>query len=241
MEIAIFSGNEKNRQQILTYLNILQKVSMLFKTEKNTNKLFATKEYKCGADLLEDLNKGLRFDVIFLDVDSENVAKKIRELDCDVLLIFEAHLYNQIPDAFEVNAFQYLLKPINFNLFFNTLRRAFQRCYEKKRVFAIEWKQQIKQILLKNIVYIECYNRHILVQTVTNQMESYQTFKETAEKLIPLGFIRAHQSFLVNPDHINEICQNEIIGTNGISIPVSIRRRKEVLEGYRMYIEKRSV
>lgn len=190
---------------------------------------------------MEDLNKGLRFDVIFLDVDFENVAKNIRELDCDVLLIFEAHLYNQISNAFEVNAFQYLLKPINFSLFFNTLRRAFQRYYEKRRVFVVEWKQQIKQVLLKSIVYIECYNRHILVQTVADQMESYQSFSETAEKLIPLGFIRVHQSFLVNPVHIKEIRKNEIIGTNGIIVPVSIRRKKEVLEEYRMYIEKCSV
>ena len=231
MKIAISSENEKNRQQILSYLNTLQKASTLFKT----------KEYKCGTDLLEDLNKGLRFDVIFLDVDFENVAKNIRKLGCDVLLIFEAHLYNQISNAFEVNAFQYLLKPINFSLFFNTLRRAFQRYYEKRRVFVVEWKQQIKQVLLKNIVYVECYNRHILVQTVTDQMESYQSFSETAEKLIPLGFIRVHQSFLVNPVHIKEIRKNEIIGTNGIIVPVSIRRKKEVLEEYRMYIEKCSV
>ena len=231
MKIAISSENEKNRQQILSYLNTLQKASTLFKT----------KEYKCGTDLLEDLNKGLRFDVIFLDVDFENVAKNIRKLGCDVLLIFEAHLYNQISNAFEVNAFQYLLKPINFSLFFNTLRRAFQRYYENRRVFVVEWKQQIKQVLLKSIVYIECYNRHILVQTVTDQMESYQAFRETAEKLIPLGFIRVHQSFLVNLAHVKEIGQNEIIGTNGIIVPVSIRRRKEVLEGYRMYIEKRSI
>ncbi|HJA80550.1 MAG TPA: hypothetical protein H9776_02090 [Candidatus Mediterraneibacter intestinipullorum] len=107
MRIAISSENEKNRQQIINYLNALQKASSLFKT----------KEYKSGAELLEDLYKGHRFDVIFLDVDLENVAKNIRELDCEVLLIFEAYLYNQIFNAFEVNAFQYLLKPINSRLF----------------------------------------------------------------------------------------------------------------------------
>ena len=80
MRIAISSENEKNRQQIINYLNALQKASSLFKT----------KEYKSGAELLEDLYKGHRFDVIFLDVDLENVAKNIRELDCEVLLIFEA-------------------------------------------------------------------------------------------------------------------------------------------------------
>lgn len=231
MKIAISSVNEKNRKQILTYLNAVQK----------TRHLFKTKEYKCGMDLLSDLKKGLRFDVIFLDVDFENVAKKIREVDHDVLLIFQAHSYNQISDAFEVRAFHYLLKPIDFSLFVNALRRVFHGYYNKRRVFVIEWKQQVKQILLKNIVYIECYNRHILVRTATDQMESYHTFKETAEKLIPLGFIRVHHSFLVNLEHIVEISHNEIIGTNGITIPISIRRKKEVLEGYRMYVEKYSV
>ena len=148
MKIGISSHNNRNRQQILSYLNYLQK----------TRTLFETKEYEFGADLLKDLNKGIRFDVIFLDVDFENVAKKIRELDRDVLLIFVSRLCNQVFNAFEVNAFQYLLKPINFYLFFNTLKRVFQLHHEKKRVFVAKYKQQIKQILLKNIVYIECYN-----------------------------------------------------------------------------------
>lgn len=231
MEIAISSVNEENRKQILSYLNAMQKTSTLFQT----------KEYKCGTDLLEDLKRGLQFDVIFLDVDFENVAKKIRELDHDVPLIFEAHTYNQISDAFEVHAFHYLLKPVDFSLFVNAFRRVLQRHHNKRRIFAIEWKQQLKHILLKNIVYIECFNRHISVRTVTDQMESSQTFKETAEKLIPLGFIRVHHSFLVNLTHIVEICGNEIIGTNGINIPISIRRKKEVLEGYRMYVKKHSI
>ncbi|HIY30749.1 MAG TPA: hypothetical protein H9776_08755 [Candidatus Mediterraneibacter intestinipullorum] len=148
MKIGISSRNEENRHQILTYLNCLQKMGTLFKT----------KEYICGTDLLDDLNRGLRFDVIFLDVDFENVAKKIRELDRDVMLVFMSDLCNHVFNAFEMNALQYLLKPINSCLFFNTLKRAFELWHEKKRVFVAKYKQQIKQILLKNIVYIECYN-----------------------------------------------------------------------------------
>lgn len=231
MKIAISSGNEKNRKKILTYLSSIQENSMPFKTN----------EYKSGADLLEDLRKGLQFDVIFLDVDYENVAKNIRELDRDVMLIFESHSYDQISNAFEVHALHYLLNPIDFSLFLDALRRAFQRYYEKRRIFIIEWKQQIKQILLKNIVYVECFNRHILVRTLSDEMQSYQTFRETVEKLIPLGFIRVHHSFLVNLAHIVEIDKNEIIGTNGIIIPISTRRKKEVLEKYRLYVEKHSV
>ena len=148
MKIGISSRNEENRHQILTYLNCLQKMGTLFKT----------KEYICGTDLLDDLNRGLRFDVIFLDVDFENVAKKIRELDRDVMLVFMSDLCNHVFNAFEMNALQYLLKPINSCLFFSTLKRAFELWHEKKRVFVAKYKQQIKQILLKNIVYIECYN-----------------------------------------------------------------------------------
>lgn len=231
MKIAISSVNEQDRKQILTHLDTIQKTSTFFQT----------KEYKCGTDLLEDLKKGLRFDVIFLDVDFDNVAKNIRELDSEVLLIFHAHSYNQIADAFEVYAAHYLLKPLDFNLFVRALKRVFQRYYNKRRVFAIQWKHQMKQILLKNIVSVECFNRHILVRTATDEMESYQTFQETAEKLIPLGFIRVHHSFLVNLAHIVEISRNEIIGPNGIMIPISIRRKKEVLEEYRTYVERYSV
>lgn len=59
--------------------------------------------------------------------------------------------------------------------------------------------------------------------------------------MIPLGFIRVHQSFLVNLAHIVEITPNEVIGTNGIIIPMSIRRKKEVLEEYRTYMKSCSI
>lgn len=231
MRMAVSSVDQENRKQILSYLNKIQK----------WHRFAQTKEYQCGAELLEDLKKGTRFDVIFLDVDAENVAKSIRELDSDVLLVFQAHSYDQIPEAFEVYAVHYLLKPMDFGLFVNALKRVLQRYRNTKKKFIIQWKQQIKQISLKSIVYIECFNRHILVQTVSNRMESCQAFRETAEKLIPLGFIRVHQSFLVNLAHIVEITPNEVIGTNGIIIPMSIRRKKEVLEEYRTYMKSCSI
>lgn len=231
MKIAISGLNEQDRKQILTHLNTMQK----------TNAYFQTKEYRCGAQLLADMRKGIRFDAIILDVDVDNVARSIRELDSEVLLIFQAHSYNQISDAFEVYPSHYLLKPLDVSVFVNEFKRVFQRHYHKRKVFSIEWKHQMKQISLKNIVSVECFNRHILVRTATDEMESYQTFQETAQKLIPLGFIRVHHSFLVNLAHIVEISQNEIIGPNGIMIPISIRRKKEVLEEYRTYMQRYSV
>lgn len=231
MKIAISGLNEQERKQILTHLNTMQK----------TNAHFQTKEYQCGAQLLADMKRGLRFDAIILDVDVDNVARNIRELDSEVLLIFQAHSYNQISDALEVYPSHYLLKPLDVSVFVNEFKRVFQRHYHKRKVFSIEWKHQMKQISLKNIVSVECFNRHILVRTATDEMESCQSFQETAQKLIPLGFIRVHHSFLVNLAHIVEISQNEIIGPNGIMIPISIRRKKEVLEEYRTYVRRYSV
>ncbi len=233
MRIVVCSGNDQHRKQILTYLDAFHQGIVSFKTQ----------EYQCGIDLLEDLKKGIRCDVVFLDVDfiEKDVAKKIRALDTDVLLIFTANLHDQISCAFEVQAFHYLLEPINFHSFSNTLNRAFQRYYEKRKVFKVEWKHQVKSILLNKIIYIECFNRHILLRTTNDLLESSQSFHEIVEKLIPAGFIRVHQSFLVNLSHMEGINQNEILCTDGITVPISIRRKKEVLEQFRVHLQKLSI
>lgn len=233
MVIVICDCNDEHRQKLNSYLNVFNK----------NKKFFQVKEYISGEKLLSDMNNGFKFDVIFLDVESfeGDVAKKIRAAGPDILIIFTASYHDQISYAFEVEAFHYLTKPISFRLFSSTLERAFRRYYEKRKVFKIEWRKQVKSVLLQNIIYIECYNRHILVKTITEVYESCQSFQEVVQKLIPAGFIRVHQSFLVNMAHIKAIEQREITCTGGVNIPVSIRREKEVLEKFKNYLQQFSL
>ena len=233
MIVVICDEDQTHRQKLHSYLNAIDK--------KRT--LFHVKEYENGKKLLADIKKGALFDIVFIDVglNNLNVIKEIRAADHNLLIIFTADYQDQVTYAFEVEAFHYLTKPVSFQTFSNTLERAYRKCYEKKKMFMIEWKKQIKAILLKSIVYVECYNRHIVVQTDTELLESSQPFREMVETLIPAGFIRVHHSFLVNPAHINEINNRELICTNGLVIPVSIRREKEVVEQFRSYLQKCSV
>lgn len=204
---------------------------------------FQISNYKTGESLLAQLYSGMQFDILLLDFDSvkEKVLKQIRLFDSDLLMICISNLYDKLSVAFELGAFHYLIRPVDFKMFAGILKRAVKRCFEKRDRFTIEWKHQVEVISLKNIICVEGFNRHIQIQTTSGQRESCQPFKEIVQRLTAAGFIRVHQSFLVNPSHIKTMDQNEILCTNGIAVPVSIRRKKEVLEKFRIYISNFSI
>ncbi len=205
---------------------------------------FQVFSHESGEDVLKHIKNGIHFDIILVNIDEikEKIVKQIRLCDPSVLMIFFADLYDKLSFAFEVNAFHYITNPLHFQMFASILKRALQCCFKKKNNFKVEWKKQIQMLSLKQIVYIECFNRHIKIQTTTDSYESCQAFKDIMDTMmIAANFIRVHQSFLVNPCHIKAVEQNEILCTNNITVPISIRRKKEALEKFRTYISKFSI
>ena len=95
--------------------------------------------------------------------------------------------------------------------------------------------------MLQNIIYIECYNRHILVKTITEVYESCQSFQEVVQKLIPAGFIRVHQSFLVNMAHIKEYGNDSITLANGEEVYLAKKKYGEFVKAYMWYLQNGGV
>lgn len=196
-------------------------------------------EFQCivansGEELLEKI-KDERFDIFLLDIQMGGLngietAKKIREKDNEAIIVFMTGYRKYTLEAFEINAFHYLIKPIMPEKFRNLMKRVLKRFHEIKvhrentQKFILKTQSMIMKIDYKDILYFEKDFRKIKIYTVKGNYDFYGSFKALLTELDQNIFIRCHQGFVVNKNKIVR-CNNEQILINANRTRISVSRK----------------
>lgn len=130
---------------------------------KQSNTDFMIKKFFGGLELIQSRES---FDIIFLDIKMPNIngmelAKQIRKQGRQSLIIFITSASEYVFDAFDVEAFQYLLKPIQTDKLKNVLEKATKKMQIDANIdfLMISANRQIQKVFLKDILYIESIGR----------------------------------------------------------------------------------
>lgn len=184
----------------------------------------------------------LDFDVIFLDIrmpdmDGMVLAGKLRSKGFDGVLIFVTALKEYMPDAFEVEAMDYLIKPIEPGRLESALKRTLKRLSSKtgKSLF-IRTRNWCRTVRLHDIYYCEVIDRKIYVHMRDGVMDYYGKIKDV-EKQTAGCLIRCHRSYLVNPEYLVEYQGGLGVLENGEKVPVASSCHQAVMEGMMRYME----
>jgi len=144
-------------------------------------------------------------------------------------------------DGFELNALDYLVKPISFERFLKAALRA-KEYYEvrnknlseaegssKGKFFFIKADNKLVKIFFEDILYVEALQNYVSIHTKTKKYITYLTFKSIEEYLPDDQFIKTHKSFIVSASKIDHIEGNDIrIGEH--HIPISRTSKDEVMD-----------
>ena len=188
-----------------------------------------------GLTLKAGMDQGNNYDLIYLDIEMEKLngiktAQYIREKKHTVLIIYISSYEKYLKELFEVESFRFIAKPINHTVFFKYFYSAYERIESGQEQFEIKFKNEIEHIPVKEIVYFESEKRYVHVVTENGKYTFYGKLKEV-EKQVSSGkylFIRIHQSYLVNYKYIKKITFLAVELYNGIKLPISEERLKEV-------------
>lgn len=206
---------------------------------ENSKEEFSIFEYESGDALLADIEEGyLEIELLFLDIimngtNGMEIARKLRNIDFKLPIVFLTAYADYAVESYEVHASGYLLKPYDVNKLTKLLDEVLQKNIQER--IAIKVKRQYRYIIIDDIMYIES-NKHVL-NIYLNNGESIQTVEKLneLEKMINLKrFIRCHQSYLVNMDYIKD-AKTDFILINNTKIPIRVRGRKEIIEKYHKY------
>lgn len=203
-------------------------------------------EYQSGVELI---HAGADFDIYCLDIEMDSVsgmdvARHIREREGNSgkksILIFVTGYREYMEEAFDVNAFHYLLKPINEEKFAEVFDRAWKEAavsheQEKKYIMVKSLGTQ-QRLLLKNIYYIESRNKKVIIHTMDKTLEVYGKMEELESRL-GSTFYRCHRCYLVNMEKIAAYSGDNIQVTNGDNLLLARRKYSDFIKTYMRYIK----
>lgn len=180
-----------------------------------------------------DLLKTTPIDLIFLDIQMPDLkgtdfAKMIPD---STAVIFTTAYSEYALKGFELNALDYLLKPISFERFLQAVNKFKPKQPLTQETITVKSGYDLYKIQFDDILYIESANEYVIFHTNYKKIMSYQTLKSTLAQLPDALFMRVHRSFVVNTKKITALKGRELFILNHKSgIPVSERYLQQVKE-----------
>lgn len=203
-------------------------------------------EYQSGEALI---CAGADFDIYFLDIEMDSVsgmelARHIREQEENSrkrsLIIFVTGYREYMEEAFDVNAFHYLVKPLDEEKFAEVFERAWKEAsafYEQeKRYIMVKSFGTQQRLLLKNIYYIESHNKKVIIHTTDKTLEVYGKMEELENRL-GSTFYRCHRCYLVNMEKISAYSADNIQVKNGDNLLLARTKSSDFIKAYMRYIK----
>lgn len=187
--------------------------------------------YNNGYELLDIYHS--QYDVLFLDIclpgiNGYELAKKIRQTDETVLIVFLTSVSDYVYDAYKINAYRYILKE-NFSKEIYNLLVSIEKNIKKEHNYILTInKHGCKKILCDDILYITSNLRKIIIFTNKESYSTYGKLSDFEKNLSQYNFIQTHQSFLVNAKYIKTLTSENIILDNNITIPISKARTSQI-------------
>jgi DNA-binding LytR/AlgR family response regulator len=192
-------------------------------------------------EVLEFL-KSDKVQLIFMDINMPQLTGMdlAALLPKDQHIIFSTAYANYALEGYEYNAVDYLLKPVTFKRFMQAVTKA-QALFAQPRtetmvkempagadyIFVKSGKQLIK-VAYDKLLYLEALKEYVNMVMIDSKMMIYKRMKELEEQLPP-NFIRIHNSYIVNIDHIQHIADNQVV-IGKVKLPVSASYRDAFLQ-----------
>ena len=164
---------------------------------------FIYDDYTHGADLL---SSSIKYDLIFMDYQMDGLngldtARMLRKRNNNTAIIFLTSYSDVVFDVFEVNAFRFLVKPVDYGKLSAALD-AYVSSLDDSNFILLKTDDGNVRVKVDDIIYAEASDKYCYVRTVEGSILYKKPLSEF-EKLLPQeGFFRSHRTYLVNMKHI---------------------------------------
>lgn len=183
------------------------------------------------------------FDILLLDIEMTplsglETAKRLRRRGDKSSIIFITAHPRYAVEAYDVQAFHYLIKPVNLQKLEVSLIKLCSSLQESRtQAIAIRQGTRMWRIPLEKILYLEVMDRKIYLHTLEETIPFYGKLEEL-EPSLPKIFFRCHRSYIVNLQHVKRYDKGEIILNNRENIPLSKRRYPSFGLAFMEYIKE---
>ena len=197
---------------------------------RKKNREIQLRTFSSGEELL---SYDGQIDILFLDIqmkgmDGIETARKLRASKFRGFLIFITVLKEMVFHSFEVQAYDYLVKPVEEKQFEKTMERLYTSMQNASEDSLLVQKGYEGRIIREEeIVFCEIIDRKIYLNLTSGEVVDYYERIENLETKLGSHFFRCHRSYLINLKHLKGYKNGTACMDNGKEVPVSRLRSKE--------------
>ena len=230
IRVAIVEDEAEIREQLVGYV---QRYTRQYGTA------FEVKTFADGLEILEDYRPA--YDLILLDIEMKHLdgmetARRIRELDPDVMLVFITNMAQYAIKGYAVGALDYVLKPVPYFAFSQQLQKVEEQLRRRTRHYlAVPVEGGLRRLDTSRIYYIESEGHRVHFYTEEGDFAAPGALKALEEKLADRPFARCNSGYLVNLAQVQAVQQNTV-EVGPYELQVSRPKRKSFLAALTDYI-----
>ena len=231
MQIALCDDEE-------TYHETIKELIRQYKWT-NPDCSLSLSSFSSGKDLLNHVDEYGGFDLYILDcimpeMNGIELGAALRRRDSAGILLYLTTSPDFALASYRVDAFDYLLKPVDKDLFFQSLNKAY-RSFSRimQEVVSVKTADSIRMIPVADIRYAERIKKQICYYLTDNTVLSSVTFNSSfqnaaADLLTHKGMLLVGSSFVVNLFHVTGVTKSDLILTGNLHVPVPRRMYEDV-------------
>lgn len=223
IRIAIVEDEPTERDRIKVYLEEIAQ-------EDQTQ--FDIEQYSSG---MAFVMRGMKdYDLVLMDIDMPNLngietAKALRKVDQSATLIFVTNMAQYAISGYEVNAIDFILKPVNRYSFAIKIKRAISRTAKKNdNAIQIKMDGTIFLVHMYQIMFLEVDGHYVIFHTTQGDYKEYTTLKLAQKRINSSHFVQCNQSFLINMKYIEAVSRDSVT-VGGTVIYISRKMKTEFM------------
>lgn len=185
-------------------------------------------------------------DIAFLDIDYNDrsytgmdIARKLRKLRKDAVIIFVTNFIEYAPEGYEVQAFRYILKRNIHKELSGYITQAVAQLSSARETVKIQLSGEYIDLPIEDVLYMEVVQHNVTVRVKKGgQVKSYEIYSSLSEmedQLKERGFLRIHKSYLVNMRHLAKFQSKLAVLDDGTELRVGERAYAENKKKYLLW------
>lgn len=205
MEIAIVDDSDLDVQNLMRYISAFE--------DEHNSPLSVQRFSDARAFLKSDIS---RFSLVIMDIDMPGItgmeaAHLLRSVDPNIQIVFMTTMPQYAIESYEVNAADYILKPVAYASFALKLSKALRRV-ERAEASTIVLKTPDGVVSLPpwEVTYVESEGHYLVYHTTSQEVRIRETMTSAEKRLAPLGFARCNSYYLVNLRHVASITGTDV-------------------------------
>ncbi|MBQ2069568.1 MAG: response regulator transcription factor [Bacilli bacterium] len=200
-------------------------IAELERYSKETGTIFQISTFEDGFAFIDSYRPN--YDIVFMDIlmpgiNGMDVSRQLRQIDPEVILIFTTSLAQYAVEGYEVNALDFIVKPVSKERINQVMERAMRRLSnkaEKEIVLKIQASAFVR-VPIKNIVYIYADEHMLTYVTTSDRYEIWDSLNSAHQALPSKQFYRISRGRIINLAYVKALSKDNVIMKTGESFPL---------------------